>query len=389
MKTWFNERVKPVGTKREWLRLFEPRRAKRSTRPARPQDCLQLSHFQLMEGCQDRVELKLSENGMPLRVSSEGFNAPYHCTRRDGTDGVFKPIPKDDKRWSVQSWLYEMAKEVVASRILRAFSRESGVIYRTASNQQLGLLGVSTRLLDITTLHAHPERLRSISNPDQAIAAGVVDCWMGNYDRIEKNSNVWISNKTNSVVYGDYGCAFYPGVKVLGLPKVNADLFQAYATRDRVEPTLTKIRGLSDASIGALVDECARGCNFLRSEVRDEMVKILIQNRDELRKENPFAGYYNQGRPKGQISTELVEGLTERLGSPDDVTQNIRGDVVQGQQDVRRIAGQMGVALAAAQGGVFGPIPVEARDLIAWRELIRNRLSPEEMRKHHLGFIAS
>lgn len=338
------------------------------------------------------IQLRLDGEGRPQRVSSEGFNAPFHCHLDQGRRGVFKAIP-NDSRFSQQAWEDEMAKEVVASKILKSFC-PSGLVYQASECSRLGMVGVATEFFEMSSLARDLQAVKGISNPREAIEGGVVDAWMGNYDRIENDGNVWIERQQQKVVYGDYGCAFHPGVRVLGIPKVNARLFQALATPERVEPVLDKIRALSDQQIAGMVRLAGQDCPFLRPEVEDGIVAVLIKNRDELRAQNPFAEFYGGRRPVGRLEKPLAELLAQKLDDGQDshlvslrALSRVHGQVGQDGADLRRVQSTLALGLEATKSSLFCPLPIQVEDLVAWRGLLKNQLRPEEQQEQNLGFI--
>ncbi len=240
----------------------------------------------------EQVKLELDANGNPKTLSGDDFGeaSPVHCTLADGTPGVLKlERPKNMcelKR--LEAW---WAHQIISSSIMQELGCHS-VSYREARTEHKGetLRGVACELVnDMKELAQHEELLVDLKKPDRAILGTVVNAWLGDFDRIVKDENIWLDSH-QEVIYGDYGCSGMEHVNAFGvLPKVNRKLFATQATPENVETALTLVRGLSDRQIHDLVMRGAKRVPSACPNVLQEMTHTLITNRDQLRADKTWA----------------------------------------------------------------------------------------------------
>ena len=132
----------------------------------------------------------------------------------------------------------------------------------------------------------------AVTNPDEAVGACVVKGWMGDWDSVVNDSNVWL-RADGTAMACDYGFAFQEGISTRGLPKANLRIMRAFASAENVEPVVAGIRALTDDEIRGTVDRIGReNIDGWTASQGSLFADPLIHNRDRLRRDNVFADYY-------------------------------------------------------------------------------------------------
>ncbi|MCD4785342.1 MAG: hypothetical protein K8T10_16105 [Candidatus Eremiobacteraeota bacterium] len=230
-----------------------------------------------------------------------GINKPIIGTDENGTKVVFKHnslgifariYPKSEMR-------KRDVKEVVASHIMKdefdlpTVTYSEGYVVDDKGQKQRGI--VCDFIEGIRTLEtAKPDEIK---NPDQAVEQSIVKGWMGDWDIIKNDSNVWLL-PDNTAVGADFGFAIDDGITDFGVPNANEKVMKALSKSDNVDPIVNKIKDLSDDEIKGMVHRAgSKNVDGWKPELEKEFTDILIRNRDKLKKKNPFDNYYTGFHP--------------------------------------------------------------------------------------------
>jgi hypothetical protein len=268
-----------------------------------------------------RVSVLVNENGEPLQVAKQGLNAPVFCLKADGEKGVFKPFVVDENPKTADLKRKETVYEIVSSHIMNEMGIPT-ITYYEAKGDVKGkeLFGVVSDYVKNSSLAQNPTLLTEIKNPDETLRGLVFDAWIGNFDRILNNSNIWVKDG-GEVIFGDYGCAFRKGVTAFGIPKANISVMNVHAKKEPIEKALGEIRSMSDEDIAALVDKGLTNTSMGDERIRNHMVGVLIRNRNELRETNPFEGFYTQNpveiKLSEKASKDVAKIFIEKYGGKD------------------------------------------------------------------------
>ncbi len=238
-----------------------------------------------------------------------------------GRNGAEKALGEDQKLYVFKSPQYgrnrhpltslevekAIAREVVASHIMVDEFKLSGIPYQEGLVQsQEGHLEkavICPYVPDLATLCEIP--VEKIKNPQEAVSQCIVKGWLGEWGTILNNSNVFVK-KDGTVLAGDFGEAFKKGIRFRpvsfprfkGFPKANFTVMNQYANPSNVSPMAEKIRNLSDGEIRGMVHKYGTEyTSFWNRELEDQFTQVLRDNRDELRKENVFEGFYKGFHP--------------------------------------------------------------------------------------------
>jgi len=230
-----------------------------------------------------------------------GINKPIIGTDETGQKVVFKHntlgifarvYPKSEMR-------ERDVKEIVASHIMADEFNLPGVVYREGyvvddKGQQHD--GVVCDFVDgLRTLEK--ATAKDIKNPDEAVHQSIVKGWMGDWDIIKNDSNVWLQPDGTSVG-ADYGFALFDGITDFGVPNANEKVMTALSKPENVDPIVNKIKNLSDDDIKGMVHRCgSKNVKDWNPKQENEFSDILIRNRDRLKKKNPFDNYYSGFHP--------------------------------------------------------------------------------------------
>lgn len=243
-----------------------------------------------------RVQLQLNKNGGTQRVAFQGINNPVFCKNHKGETLVFKPVNQEFERRK------EIIYEICASHIMKHFNIPTityteGDINNDGQKQR----GVVCDFIQAKNLEEDPSVIYGIKNADEAVRGMIFDGWIGNFDRILTNSNLWVDNE-GKVIFGDYGCSFRSGLKAFGLPKVNILFMYLYGKKEIIENAINEIISLSDEDIVKLIEDSLKFTSC-EPDIREHMTGVLKGNRDELKAENPFTNFYEEK----DLTIELTE----------------------------------------------------------------------------------
>ncbi len=249
-----------------------------------------------------RLHLHLNKNGETQRVAFQGINTPVFCKNHAGETLVFKPLNQESGKRK------DIIYEICASHIMKYFNIPT-ITYREVDIDDSGhkQRGVICDFIQAKNLEEDPSLIYGIKNVNEAVRGMIFDGWLGNFDRILTNSNLWINNE-GKVVFGDYGCSFRRGLKAFGLPKANILFMYLYGKKEIIEDTINEITSLSDEDIISIIDESLKFTTF-EPEIREHMIDVLKYNRDELKTENPFSNFYEEK----DLIIELTEKDTEDI----------------------------------------------------------------------------
>lgn len=245
-----------------------------------------------------------------------GINKPIKGTTEDGKKVVFKhnSLGIFARAYPPEHGREQDVKEIVASQIMAKYFQVPTVTYQEAYIEEKGkkLEGIFSDLredileeyLDKGEKKVRARTLENtptseIKKPDVAVAQSIVKGWMGDWDIIANDSNVWVT-KDGTPLAADFGFSLDKGITatVLRIPNANMKVMQAFAKRENVEPVVEKIKKFSDDEIKQMVHWA--GATYIHDwtpQMEKEISSTLIHNRDLLRKKNPFAQYYKGLHP--------------------------------------------------------------------------------------------
>lgn len=190
-------------------------------------------------------------------------------------------------------------KEVVASHImadefnLPTVTYQEGHIIDENGKRHDGI--VCNFIEGLRTLEDTP--VSEIKNPDQAVQQSIVKGWMGDWDIIKNDSNVWIL-PDGRAVSADFGFSIADGITDFKIPNANEKVMRAFSKPENVDPIVNKIKNLSDKEIRAMVHRAgSRNIHDWNDKIEKQFTDILIRNRDRLKKNNPFDNYYKGFHP--------------------------------------------------------------------------------------------
>jgi hypothetical protein len=256
-------------------------------------------------------------NGSPIQLQPLNEQAADKNARHKGLHQVKKAVDKDGNIFVVKSYDFSysrfrpikpeekeelIAKEIVASHILADDFKIPAVTYSQGliehANGKTEKTIVSKFVPGLSTLWETP--VKKIQNPDEAVKQCIVRGWMGDKDIIVNNSNIWITREGKAIA-GDFGNAFRKKIAVnfgkrkgkFEIPKANLKVMRAFATCANVNPISEKIKNLSDDQIKVMVHKAgSQHVQGWNQNLEDKLTGILIYNRDQLRKRNPFEDFF-------------------------------------------------------------------------------------------------
>lgn len=269
--------------------------------------------------------MKELQNVKPVRVTPitdpvkddgkwGGINKPIRAITEDGREVVFKhnSLGVISKLGGKKENEKERdIKEVIASHIMEKYFNLPTVTYYEGyyinknaervegvfSDLRKDILEEfndgATKKVKGRTLENTP--VSEIKIPDVAVAQSIVKGWMGDWDITVNDSNVWVA-KDGTPLAADFGFSLNNGIisTFLRVPNANIKVMKVFAKKENVEPVVEKIRKLSDDEIKDMVHWAnVTYINNSSMKTEKELASILINNRDILRKTNPFAKYYN------------------------------------------------------------------------------------------------
>lgn len=137
----------------------------------------------------------------------------------------------------------------------------------------------------------------AIKNPKQAVEQSIVKGWMGDWDIIYNDSNVWIQ-PDGTALAADFGFSIADGITDFGVPNANAKVMKNLSKPEFVDPIVKKIKNLSDEDIQGMVHRAgSKNIHDWNPKWEKDFTDTLIRNRDKLKKKNPFNNYYKGFHP--------------------------------------------------------------------------------------------
>lgn len=278
-----------------------------------PKDTVAKAENTKLEGVYEKPTFKAETSGVPeTRVVPSkksaananqwsGINKPIIGTDEKGnkvvlkhnTLGIFARVyPKSEMR-------ERDVKEIVASHIMADEFNLPTVTYREGyviddnGQRKDGIVCdfcEGLRTLENTST-------KEIKNPDQAVEQSIVKGWMGDWDIIKNDSNVWILPDGKAVA-ADFGFALFDGITDFKVPNANEKVMTDLSKPANVDPIVNKIKNLSNEDIKGMVHRVGtKNIRDWNDKREKEMTDVLIRNRDRLKKDNPFDNYYNGHHP--------------------------------------------------------------------------------------------
>ena len=243
----------------------------------------------------------------PVSEGWAGVNKPKMGVNERGEKVVFKKNtqgPLERILTGEEMREYEI-NEIVASHIIRDEFSLPAVEYREAytvkdGKRDEGIVSDFVSGLKVAgTLAGGDEEglVKKISNPDEAVAQCIIMGWMGDWDKIKNNSNIFI-DPNNKALAADFGFSFSPGITFFGIPKANELIMNNLAKPENVKPVVEKIKSFSNKDIRGMVHRA--GTKYVKdwSEEQEKRITgVLIKNRDDLKKDNPFDNYFEGFHP--------------------------------------------------------------------------------------------
>ena len=253
----------------------------------------------------------------PVESGWTGINSPRIGYDADGDKVVFKQNNLGGSRWLSEADVREFTiNEIVSSRIMADEFGLPAVPYRQAETQ-LGdqtLRGLACDFIEGVRqpgsfMSGDQKVLEEITNPQEAVDQTIVACWLGDWDRVKNNSNMFITPE-GTLRAADFGYSMTPGLTVFGIPKANELIMKHLATPENVKPMVNKITSLSDRDIERMVDRVgATHIDDWSSSDTKRLSDVLKTNRDEMRESPPFHKYFEGFHP-------LVRGPLSKLTYP-------------------------------------------------------------------------
>lgn len=278
-----------------------------------PKDTVSKAENTELKGVYSKPVFKKETTEVPMtRVTSSkksaagenlwsGINKPILGTDEKGNKVVFK-----HNSLGIFARIYPKAemrkrdiKEIVASRIMQdefglpTVTYREGYVVDDKGQKQRGI--VCDFVEGLRTLET--AKTDEIKNPDQAVEQSIVKGWMGDWDIIKNDSNVWLL-PDNTAVGADFGFSIDDGITDFGVPNASEKVMKALSKPENVDPIVNKIKNLSDDEIGEMVQRAgSNNVDGWKPELKKEFSDILIRNRDKLKKKNPFDNYYSGFHP--------------------------------------------------------------------------------------------
>lgn len=271
------------------------------------------------------AELEL-EDGNPVPVSARGITKPVFSRTASGERGVFKPV-----RMPVTDPLYpyeriKLVRDVVSAKIMAGLGVPT-VGYRLARASLDGreVLGIESPFVPMRSLKHAPELAERIVNSADFVRGSVVDAWFGNVDRIQNRGNLWVQDSPEGprVIFGDYDQGLRLGLEIFGVPKVPSGVFGRHAAKspEAAARAVSDILALSDADIAAFVDSAIADMSGFGAEAAPYLKAVLIENRESLRRRDPFTGLASGLDPPlsldASVAGALAEGVLQGLRPAD------------------------------------------------------------------------
>lgn len=261
------------------------------------------------------AELELL-NGEPVSVSPRGISKPVFSRFDASSRGIFKPIRMAEADPLYPYERMKLVRDVVSARIMAELGVPT-VSYRLARVTMDGreVLGIESRFVAMTSLKHAPELAERIVNSDDFVRGSVVDAWLGNVDRVQNRGNLWVQESVEGprVIFGDYDQGLRLGLEVFGVPKVPSGVFGTHAARspDALRRAVADVLALSDLAISALVDSAIATMSGFGAESAPYLKSILIQNRESLRRRDPFLGLASGLDPPLRLDAAVAAALAD------------------------------------------------------------------------------
>lgn len=229
--------------------------------------------------------------GVNKPQKAEGEDGKLYAAKNNGPGLGFRILPEKQDASRKRD-----VKEIVASHILTDYFGLPGVPYREGAPDDGGnVRNISEFLPGITPLIQ--SSISSVKNPDQAVAETIVRGWMGDWDNVFNSSNFWVK-PDGTAVSGDFGNSILHGITSFGMPRANMKIMSAFAKPSNVYPITDKIKNLSDDEIRGMVSDIGKKwVHDWDFKIEGEISNTLIENRDQLRKNNPFDHYFSGTHP--------------------------------------------------------------------------------------------
>lgn len=254
------------------------------------------------------------ENGQPVSVSPRGISKPVFSRFDATTRGIFKPVrmPEADPLYPYERM--KLVRDVVSAKIMAALGVPT-VGYRLARATMDGreILGIESPFVPMTSLKHAPELAERIVNSDDFVRGSVVDAWLGNVDRVQNRGNLWVTESAEAprVIFGDYDQGLRLGLEIFGVPKVPSGVFGRHSARspEALRRAVADILALSDGEISALVDAAIADMAGFGAESAPYLKSVLIQNRESLRRRDPFLGLASGLDPPLRLDAAVAAAL--------------------------------------------------------------------------------
>jgi len=261
------------------------------------------------------AELELVD-GSPVPVSPRGISKPVFSRYDLTSRGIYKPVrmPETDPLYPYERM--KLVRDVVSAKIMAELGVPT-VGYRLARARIDGreVLGIESPFVPMTNLKHAPELADTIVNSADFVRGSVVDAWFGNVDRVQNRGNLWVQESPEGprVIFGDYDQGLRLGLEVFGVPKVPTGVFGRHAAKspEALQRAVADILALSDARISALVDAAIADMSGFGAESAPYLKSVLIQNRESLRRNNPFLALASGLDPPLRLDAAVAGALAE------------------------------------------------------------------------------
>lgn len=250
------------------------------------------------------VERVTLSDESPVDSGWKGINSPRMGVDSDGDRVVFKQNTLGSKRLTEQDQREFNVNEIVCSHIMADELGLPVVTYREAEAELEGetLRGLASDYIDGIKqpggfMSEDLEVLKTVKNTQQAVDQTVAACWLGDWDRVKNNSNMFIT-KDGQLRAADFGYSLTKGLTVLGIPKANELVMNNLATPENIKPMVDKICAFTDPEIEAMVERVGtRNVKDWSSDDQERITDVLKSNRDQMRENAPFHKYFEGFHP--------------------------------------------------------------------------------------------
>lgn len=256
------------------------------------------------------------ENGQPVSVSPRGISKPVFSRFDSSTRGIYKPVRMAETDPLYPYERMKLVRDVVSAKIMAALGVPT-VGYRLARATMDGreILGIESPFVPMTSLKHSPELAERIVNPDDFVRGSVVDAWLGNVDRVQNRGNLWVTESEEGprVIFGDYDQGLRLGLEIFGVPKVPSGVFGRHAARspEALRRAVADILALSDGEISAFVDAAIADMSGFGAESAPYLKSVLIQNREALRRRDPFLALASGLDPPLRLDAAVAAALAD------------------------------------------------------------------------------